>query len=43
MFRGHLRQVKQVKLVNKIDEDRTAKKIDTYTKGQEFLFKSTFL
>ena len=37
-FRGHLRQGQQVKLVNKIDDDPTAKKIDTYTKGQEFLY-----
>ena len=35
-FRGHLRQVQKVKLVNKIDNDRTAKKIDPYTKGQKF-------
>ena len=35
-FRGHLRQVQQVKLVNKIDEDRFPKKNDTYTKGQDF-------
>ena len=36
-FRGHLRQVQQVKLVNKIDEDRFAKKIDTYKKVQKSL------
>ena len=33
-FRGHLRQVQHVTLVNKIDEDRTAKKNDPYTTGQ---------
>ena len=27
----------QVKLVNKIEEDRTAKKIDIYTKEQKFV------
>ena len=42
-FRGHLRQVQQVKLVNKIDEERPANKIDTYTKGQDFKNKSTYL
>ena len=36
-FRGRLRQVQQVKLVNKIDEDCTAYKIDTYTKRHKFL------
>ena len=35
-FRGYFRQVQQMKLVNKIDEDRTAKKIDTNTNGQDF-------
>ena len=36
-FRGHLRQVQQVKLVNKIDEDRFTNKIDTQTKAQKSL------
>ena len=31
-FRGYLRQVQQGKLVGKIDEDRTAEKIDIYTR-----------
>ena len=34
-FKGNFTQVKQVKLVNKINEDCTAKKIDTYTKGPD--------
>ena len=36
-FRDHLGQVQKVKLGNKIDEDRPAKKNDTYTKEQEFV------
>ena len=36
MFRGRLRQVQQVKLVNKIDENRKGVSIDTHTKLQQF-------
>ena len=39
-LRGHLKQVQQVKLVKKIEEDRTAKKSEPYTKGQKLKKKN---
>ena len=42
-LRGHLRQVQQVKLVNKIDKDQTAKKFTHTQKARNFKNISIYL